>query len=430
MGFLKNIFFKSGLLILLCLPGSMSAKEQPSRIQLNMNTDWAFFRGDVEGGENTSVSPAGWMPAVLPHIMQLEKKHCGGDGIYDGVSWYRRYFKLPEAGKGKRIALSFEGVMNACEVFVNGEKVTEHRGGYVGFTVDISDRVNYEENNLLAVRVSAVYDPLTPPGKPQERMDFYYYSGIYRDVNMIITNKLHITDALEANKAAGGGVFVTYSKVDRKEALVQVNTHLENGSGNVREGKLLTLLRNSRGKVVARKETAFSLEAGADRTVEQTIPVARPELWHPYTPHLYRLECRIVSGKKVVDEITETIGIRTIRYTAREGFFINGERLYLRGANRHQAFPNVGDATSNSMQERDVRDMKKGGYNAVRAAHYPQDPAFLAACDKHGLLVVECIPGWQYFNNDPVFSERLYQVTREMIRRTGTIPRSSYGRRL
>lgn len=422
MIFFKNIFFKTGLLLLLWIPVCVSAKKQPSRIQLNMNTDWAFFRGEVEGGEDPLASPSGWMPVVVPHIMQLEPKHCGGDGIYDGIGWYRRYFKLPDAYRGKRITLHFEGVMNASEVFVNGEKVTVHHGGYVGFTVDISDRVKFGETNLLSVRVSAAYDPLTPPGKPQERMDFYYYSGIYRDVEMIVTDRLHITDALEANKTGGGGLFVTYPEVNKKEALVQVKTHVKNGHGNRREGKLLTVLKNSRGKVVAEQETAFSIDAGADRTVEQTVPVANPQLWHPYAPYLYHLECRVVSGGKEIDRMTESIGIRTIRYTAREGFFINGERLYLRGANRHQAFPNVGDAASNSMQERDVMDMKKGGYNAVRAAHYPQDPAFLAACDKHGLLVVECIPGWQYFNHDPVFSERLYQVGREMIRRDRNHP--------
>ena len=422
MTFFKQTLFRAALTALLWIPVAMSAGERDSRIQLNMNTDWAFYRGDAEGGADPAASPAGWMPVALPHIMQLEQKHCGGDGIYDGIGWYRRYFKLPESYKGKRIALSFEGVMNACDVFVNGEKVTAHRGGYVGFTVDISDRVKWGETNLLSVRVSAAYDPLTPPGKPQERMDFYYYSGIYRDVELIVTDKLHITDALEADQTAGGGLFVTFPKVDRKEALVQVKAHLKNGHGDLREGKWQTVLKNSRGKVVARQETPFSLASGADRTLEQTIPVANPELWHPYSPSLYRLECRIVSGKKVVDEMTETIGIRTIRYTAREGFFINGEPLYLRGANRHQSFPNVGDAASNSMQERDVMDMKKGGYNAVRAAHYPQDPAFLSACDKHGLLVVECIPGWQYFNRDPVFSERLYEVARRMIRRDRNHP--------
>lgn len=270
--------------------------------------------------------------------------------------------------------------------------------------------------------MSAAYDSLTPPGKPQDRLDFYYYSGIYRDVKMVVTDKLHISDELEADEVEGGGLFITYPKVEKEEALVAVRTSLKNGHGECRNGVLQSVLRDEEGKVVAEQENPFSLEGGDDCCLEQTLTVSKPLLWHPYHPHLYELECQVKVDGKTVDSRTETIGIRTIRFDRDKGFFINGEHLYLVGANRHQSFPYVGDAASNSMQERDVIDMKRGGYNAVRAAHYPQDPAFLAACDRYGLLVVECIPGWQYFNEDPVFTERLCQVARQMIRRDRNHP--------
>lgn len=408
--------------LLLVLIGTACARKENARITLDMNTDWAFYRGDVAHGEDVGLDDSRWIPATIPHIMQLEKKHCGGDVIYDGIGWYRRYFKLPENYAGKRIAVSFEGVMNACELFVNGHKVTEHKGGYVGFTSDISDYVNWNDDNLLALRVSAAYDSLTPPGKPQDRLDFYYYSGIYRDVKMVVTDKLHISDELEADEVAGGGLFITYPKVEKEEALVAVRTSLKNGHGECRNGVLQSVLRDEEGMVVAEQENPFSLEGGDDCCLEQTLTVSKPLLWHPYHPHLYELECQVKVDGKTVDSRTETIGIRTIRYDRDKGFFINGEHLYLVGANRHQSFPYVGDAASNSMQERDVIDMKRGGYNAVRAAHYPQDPAFLAACDRYGLLVVECIPGWQYFNEDPVFTERICQVARQMIRRDRNHP--------
>lgn len=408
--------------LLLLLISSACTKKEPVRITLDMNTNWAFYRGDAEQGETVGLDDSRWMPATLPHIMQLEKKHCGGDMIYDGIGWYRRYFKLPEAYKDKRIAVFFEGVMTGCDLFVNGKKVTEHKGGYVGFTADISKYVKWNENNLLAVRVSAEYDSLTPPAKPQGRLDFYYYSGIYRDVKMVISDKLHITDELEANKVASGGLFITYPKVKKEEALVEVRTDLKNGHEVSRDGLLHTLLKDADGRIVAEQESPFTLGGDDDCSLKQTLIVSNPLLWHPYRPNLYELECRVEVAGEVVDSRMETIGIRTIRYDRDKGFFINGEHLYLVGANRHQSFPHVGDAASNSLQERDVIDMKRGGYNAVRAAHYPQDPAFLAACDKYGLLVVECIPGWQYFNEDPVFTERLCQVAREMIRRDRNHP--------
>ncbi|MDE6545256.1 MAG: beta-galactosidase, partial [Paramuribaculum sp.] len=176
---------------------------------LNFNTDWAFHRGDHPEGASPLISDADWIPAVIPHVMQLEKKHCGGDIIYDGVGWYRRSFTVAPETEGKRVAIHFEGVMTNCSVFLNGDSIASHHGGYLGFTVDITDRVKRGEPNLLAVRVDASHDPLTPPGKPQADMDFYYYSGIYRDVSLVVTDPVFVTDPLKEDVEAGGGVFVS-----------------------------------------------------------------------------------------------------------------------------------------------------------------------------------------------------------------------------
>jgi len=394
------------------------------REDYNLNTGWAFYRGDAKQAQSLHYDDSKWMPVVLPHIMQIEKKHNGGDAIYDGIGWYRRYFKLPKTNADRKVLLNFEGIMNNSEVFVNGEQVDTHHGGYVGVSFDISDKVKFNgENNVIAVRVSAEYDSLTPPGKPQGRLDFYYYSGIYRDAKLIVTDKLHITDELAPHSTVKSGVFVTYPQVDEKRSLVHVQTEVANAYAIPKHGYVQTYIKDARGKIVAKSKSKFNIGIGQKVVVDQDITVQNPNLWHPYNPYLYSLESQVLfEDGKVADIRTEKIGIRTIKFTRDEGFFINGKHLYLVGANRHQAFPNIGDAASNSMQERDVIDMKKGGYNAVRAAHYPQDPAFLAACDKHGLLVVECVPGWQIFNEDPIFAQRLESITRNMIRRDRNRP--------
>lgn len=415
-----RIFFFCSMLVFCSFPAL--AGEAEARVVLNMNTGWAFHRGEVESGGQPGLDDSGWIAAIIPHIMQLEKKHCGGDIIYDGVGWYRRTFRVPSQYKDKQIKISFEGVMNACEVYLNGQKISAHRGGYVGFVTDITTRINWDRDNLLAVRVSAEYDPLTPPGKPQAGMDFYYYSGIYRDVEMVISDPLHITHALEEEEVAGGGIFVTYPVVGKEKAVTYVKAHVRNEGKRKRKAQLRTQLIDKSGKIVACQLTPFRLSAGEAIHLEQNLEIVHPSLWHPYDPNLYTLQNEIVENGKVVDCHTESIGIRTIAYTRDGGFYINGESLYLRGANRHQAFAHIGDAAANSMQERDVIDLKRGGCNAVRAAHYPQDPAFLAACDKYGLLVVECIPGWQYFKNDSTFISRLYEVGKQMIRRDRNHP--------
>lgn len=414
--------FRFILFFLSLLSGYGCSSSSPGRQVLDMNTGWAFYRGDVEEGHKADLDDSGWMPAVIPHIMQLETKHCGGNSIYDGIGWYRRYFKLPGEYKGKRITVSFEGVMTNCDVYLNGEKITTHHGGYMGFVADLTDRIDWDGNNVLAVRVSAEHDPLTPPGKPQDKMDFYYYSGIYRDVSMVITDKVYITDPLQEDIIAGGGQFVTFPEVTKERAKTHLSTHIRNLTDEHKDLTVLSRLRDTTGHVVAQTETPVRLLNQSDETVEQDLVIDRPTLWHPYTPYLYTLQTQLLSGDRVLDETNKKIGIRTIRYTAEEGFFINGEKLYMRGANRHQAYANVGDAASNSMQVRDVIDLKRGGYNAVRAAHYPADPAFLDACDQYGLLVVECIPGWQFYNPDSTFIRRLYDIGRQMIRRDRNHP--------
>lgn len=415
--FYLNVFF------LLCTLGLQSCKKDTSpRMVLDMNTDWAFYRGDVENGEAMDADVSAWMPVCLPHIMQLETKHCGGNSIYDGVGWYRRYFKLPSAYKDKRIVVEFEGVMTNCEVYLNGSRVGEHHGGYMGFVTDLTPYLRWNEDNVLAVRVSAEPDKLTPPGKLQERMDFYYYSGIYRDVRMVVTDKIFITNPLQEDVVAGGGQFITFPQVSNQQATVQVATHVRSLADKAGDIQVVTRLCDAAGKEVAQASTPVALEKQSAHTVEQKLEVSQPSLWHPYHPYLYQLCTQVIKDGKVIDKVTIPVGIRTIRYTAKEGFFINGEHLYLRGANRHQAYPNIGDAASNSMQERDVIGLKQGGYNAVRAAHYPADPAFLEACDRHGLLVVECIPGWQFYNPDSTFIKRLYEVGKQMIRRDRNHP--------
>ncbi|MGN0276039.1 MAG: discoidin domain-containing protein [Hominisplanchenecus sp.] len=390
---------------------------------LNFNSDWGFYRGDLEGAEAEDFDDSAFANVTIPHTMRLEKKHCnGGSGTYKGIGWYRRYFTLDEAYAGKKINIDFEGVMIDSDIYLNGEKIYTRNGGYMGFSVDITDKVKLGETNVLAVRVSSQDNPDTPPGKPEASLDFHYYGGIYRDVTLRVTDPVYISDALQADTMAGGGVFVTYPEVSEERATVHVNTQVVNEQDADTEVVVEQKLKDEDGQVAASVQSqAVSLEAGADSQIEVEMTVEQPKLWHPEHPDLYDLETTVYQDGEAVDSVTTRIGIRTIDYKS-DGFYINGEKLYLRGANRHQAYLNVGDAGSNSMQYRDALLLKESGFNAVRAAHYPQDPAFLAACDEVGILVIECQPGWQNFTNNQTFYDRTIRDTREMVRRDRNHP--------
>lgn len=395
-------------------------------INYNFNTNWAFYRGDLQNAEKTGFNDKDWFAVTIPHTMRLEKKHNGGGDIYQGVGWYRRYFRISPTYKNKKIEISFDGVQSNCEVFLNGEKVKSHYGGYIGFVVDLTDKIKFDTDNVLAVRVSSIDDPLTPPGKPQTKMDFNYYGGIYRNVKLRVTNKLYISSPLQVDKVAGGGVFITYSKVSKKSATVYVKTHVINETGKNSKSKLFTILKDSKGNIVAKTESSSNIKKNNDYVFEQSLIINNPNLWHPDHPYLYTLETKVYDDNKLSDDKNTNAGIRTISFKSpqgnADGFYINGEKLYLRGANRHQSYQNIGDAAAASMQYRDAFQIKNGGFNAVRAAHYPAASEFLDACDKIGLLVIECEPGWQFYNENKTFISRTQEQVHEMIRRDRNHP--------
>ena len=430
---ITRYLFVFNMLFLLISPAGLAQKtashktvksDENSRINLNLNSNWAFFRGDVKDAEKTDFQDKSWLGVSIPHTMRLETKHCGGGAIFQGIGWYRKYFKIEKPASQKRITLNFEGVQKNCDVYLNGEKLTTHYGGYIGFVIDITDKVKFNENNVLAVRVSSLDDPLTPPGRPQSKLDFYYYGGIYRNVSLTITNTLYISDPLEANKIAGGGLFVTFPKVSKAAAEIQIKTHVVNQSKAEVKTIVVNSIRNKEGIEVAHSSSNEMVVE--DKEFVQKLVVTKPKLWHPDHPYLYDLVTQIYNNTQLTDQKTTPVGIRSIAFKSptgkTDGFYINGEKLYLRGANRHQCYQNIGDAAPASMQYRDALQLKKGGFNSVRASHYPQSPDFLDACDKIGLLVIECEPSWQFYNEDTVFITRTQDNVREMIRRDRNRP--------
>lgn len=398
-------------------------KVSEGRSVLNFNKGWGFFRGDLEGAEAVSFDDSGFVDVTLPHTMRLEKKHNNTtNGVYKGVGWYRRYFTLDESYKDKKLQLEFEGVMTDSDVYLNGEKIYTRNGGYIGFTIDITDKVKFGEENVLAVRVSNADNPDTPPGKPDSKLDFHYYGGVYRDVTLEVSEKTYVTDELAANEVAVGGVFITYPEVSETNAKVHVKTEVQNDNEDAKNVYTKQILKDQDGNVVASNDAEEQeIAAGESIHFEQEVSVDSPNLWSVDSPYLYRLVTEVYEDGVKVDEVENHAGIRTIEYKL-DGFYLNGERIYLRGANRHQSFQNVGDAAPNSMQYRDAVIMKENGFNAVRATHYPQDPAFLDACDELGLLVIECQPGWQNFTNSDAFYNNTIRDTREMIRRDRNRP--------
>ncbi|MER6943149.1 discoidin domain-containing protein [Nonomuraea sp. NPDC000554] len=395
--------------------------EATGRRTLNLNTNWAFWREDAQGAQLPSFDDSQWAAVSIPHTMRLERKRPIVYDVFAGIGWYRRYFRLDPAAAGSRVTIRFDGVQTDCVVYLNGEKMAEHYGGYLGFSVDVTDKLHWNRDNLLAVRVSNLDDPRTPPGKPRDQLGFLTYGGIYRNVTLQLTGRIYISDPLEVDRVAGGGVFISYPKADATQAKVHVQTNVVNATSSSAAVKLHSTLYDPHGSAVASAAQTATIAGGADHDFQQTLTVNRPDLWHPDSPHLYRLVSQVRQDDQLIDTVTTRTGIRRIAYK-NDGFYLNGKRLYLRGANCHQNYAYVGDAAPASLQWREVFRLKLGGFNAVRAAHYPHDPTFLDAADELGLLVVACETGWQFWNDDQTFVDRTYADVAQMIRRDRNHP--------
>jgi len=405
-----------------CVPSARSGAASP----IDFNPDWRFHLGDAAGADAAAFDDAGWDAAMLPHTARIESLVTGAPGSdtyqWQGICWYRKRFSLGPEDAGRKVFLHFEGAMNVADVWLNGTYLGRHLGGWLPFAFDISEKAVVGTENVLAVRLDNRDNPVTGP-KPLAQLDFNPYHGIYRNVHLVIKDPLHITDPILADKPGSGGVFVTYPEVTPEAATVRVQVHVRNDRPSSAAFRIRAALVGPDGRLAAESHSDdLELAEGEDRDVVQDVRVRQPALWSPRRPDLYTLHAEIVESNDAVDREAIRIGIRRIDITA-EGFRINGERMFLRGTNRHQEYPYVGYALSDAAQYRDAQKIKDAGFDYIRLSHYAHAPAFMDACDELGLVVMNCIPGWQYFNRgDPGFTEVQYENCRRLLRRDRNHP--------
>lgn len=404
--------------------------ENSGRLVWNFNAGWRFYLGDVAGAEAEDFDDKSWEVVSTPHSVQLMPAEASGCRNYQGIVWYRKHFRLPNECAGRDVTLHFEAIMGKQTIYVNGQKVKDHEGGYLPITISLS---SYSVGNdlVIAIKADNSDDKTYPPGKKQAQLDFAYHGGIYRDVWLIAKNKVAITDALEENKAAGGGIFVHYANISEKSAEVFVNTEVRNNDSKPHSITIESALSERVATESQQtKQTKIKLQAGEARTITQHFLVKNPKLWSPETPYLYHITTRIKEGKQSLDGGVTRIGIRSFEFVRTDdaqgrqsGFYLNGKKYHqLVGANRHQDFAYVGNALPNSQQWRDAKRLRDAGFTIIRTAHYPQDPSFMDACDEMGLFIIVATPGWQYWNKEKGWDEKVHENTRNIIRRDRNHP--------
>ncbi len=353
-----------------------SAASYRETVQANLG--WKFSTGDLTGAEDPAFADRSWRIVNLPHDWSIEgkpepKNPAGSGGGYfpAGVAWYRKTFDAPKPWAKKMVTIEFDGVYRDATVYLNGYKLGTHDYGYTSFSFDLSPHLNIGKANVLAVRVD---------NSAQPNSRWYSGSGIYRHVRLVATDSVHI---------AQWGVSVTTPEVSLAHAQVMLRTQVLTAQRKQNGLELQTTLTDPSGAKVGEARSPLPSTPAGKGELMQTIGLSGPALWSVETPRLYHAVTRITQRGKVLDEIVTPFGIRSLAWSADQGFLLNGKPIKLHGGSVHHDNGPLGAAAFDRAEERKVELLKAAGYNAVRTAHNPPSPAFLDACDRLGLLVLE-----------------------------------------
>lgn len=265
-----------------------------------MNPAWRMYKGHLEGAEQPDFNDKGWDLVSLPDGIEYVPSEASGCVNYQGEVWYRKHFTPEETWKGKQLFLHFEAIMGKAKVWINGTLVNEHYGGFLPVIANVTEYINYKEDNVIAVWADNSNDPSYPPGKPQDMLDFTYSGGIYRDCWMIVHNNVFITDPNYENETAGGGLFVSFGHISQSQAEIRLDAHVRNSSNTHFSGKIEYQLFDKDNRRVCQASKAFSVSKGKARNTSLTIKVEKPELWEPDSPYLYQLHVLLKINRDIL----------------------------------------------------------------------------------------------------------------------------------
>ena len=381
----------------LAMPWPVLAGETAfTRRRANFNAGWLFRRQARGGGalgsfdrnatlgaeveseflhaQETAFTDSSWEQIFLPHTWNASDGSDEVAGYFRGLGWYRKHFVLGEELRGKRIFLEFEGVNQVAELWLNGKRVGEHKGGYTSFEFDVTTAAQFGAGgNVLTVKVNNLYDLNIAP---TIKTDLTFYGGIYRDVWLRITEPVYVAEA-----------YWQTPSVSETAATIDVFASVGNPEKRAGEYQIVHEILDAQSNVVGKASARIS--AAGQGPLKQTIRISNPRLWSPDSPYLYRIRTSLVEGSRTWDTSEIPLGLRWFSFDADKGFFLNGKRLQLQGTTWHQSYPGMGDALPNSRHYADMKGIREMGCNFFRTSHYPHDPAVIEACDQLGLLVLE-----------------------------------------
>ncbi|WP_227937737.1 glycoside hydrolase family 2 protein [Alkalihalobacillus deserti] len=351
---------------------------------ISFNDQWKFSKKNEEKAMTKAYNDENWEVVNVPHTWNAIDGANGFD-FYKAACWYRKEFTIDTLAQGNKVFIEFQGSNSITDVYVNGNHLGQHRGGYSTFRFDISDAIEFGTKNTLAVKVdNTVVDDVYP-----QMADFTFYGGIYRDVKLVITNHVHF-DLLDYGSQ---GVYIVQEDISNEKAKLTVKSRLVNDNDEDKKVRLWTDLLDADGKQVAYAAKEVVLASGETKELEIPVVIENPTLWNgKKNAYLYEAKVSMVSFNDTVDEISIPFGVRYFEVDAEKGFFLNGEHLALNGVSRHQDRKDMGWAITKNEHDEDMELIKEVGASSIRLAHYQHDQYFYDLCDKVGMVVWAEIP--------------------------------------
>ncbi|ALJ01744.1 glycoside hydrolase family 2 TIM barrel-domain containing protein [Rufibacter tibetensis] len=387
---MKNLLILFFLLSCFTLQGQHKGAERT----MLFDADWRFHRGNVQGAEQVSFNDSQWRTVDLPHDWSIEDLP-GTDSPFSpdalngvsigftvgGTGWYRKTFAVPASAKGKRLVVEFEGVYMNSDVWLNGQHLGNRPYGYSSFSYDVTDKVKPGQENVLAVQVKN-------EGKNSR---WYTGSGIYRHVWFKTLAPVHV---------AQWGTYITTPQVSTASAKVNARTKVRNTTQKAQKVRVVTRFLDARGAEKAKAEATLTVPARGEQEFSQDVTLASPALWSVEDPVQYTALTEVYRGRKQTDRTETKFGVRKLAFDAKKGFLLNDRPLLLKGGCVHHDNGPLGAKAYARAEERKVEILKASGFNAIRCAHNPPSPAFLEACDRLGMLVIdEAFDAWREKKN-------------------------------
>lgn len=346
------------------------------------NEGWFFKKAEsLPAGINEN-----WLPVTIPHTWNATDMQVRKNAYYAGIAYYKKEYTPDQALADKRIFLRFQGVGAVADVYVNGSYVNSHKGAYSAFVVEITRALNFGKTNEIVVKVdNAPKNDIVPVNNTL----FGVYGGIYRPVELIITDKLSIT----VSDYASSGIYISQKDVSPKSAEVSVKIKLENKYLQARKASVITTIYEKNGRVKDRISSSVDISPQGRQVFVQKFNLKNPHLWQGLEdPYLYRVETELISDNKKIDKVVQSLGVRHFELKTADGMYLNGKKVPMYGVCRHQDWWKLGSALSDKEHDADLAMMKEIGATTIRFAHYQQAEYIYAKCDSIGFIVWAEIP--------------------------------------